>query len=111
MTYTQAYRNVESVFPNLVAIVNYDPDRPGRWEVVLRRGIKDGLVFSIIQCASHLVRSSAVDDLQPFEMYKSLEVCASHPLGLRRLQEGTGRSSTQKPLLFGEVTIRYGSNI
>jgi hypothetical protein len=106
--YSEVCRNVEGVFPNLIAVVNYDSERRGRWEAVLRRGIETELLSSIIRCSLYLVRPPSTKDNQSLNMCKSLELCATHLLGLRR---SPGEASdTQQTFLFDVVIVTFGSN-
>lgn len=110
MSDTQFNRNINALFPNLIAVVQHDTAWPGRWEVALRRSIEDTLLSSIIQSATFAFRPSRTNDSSQLKTYKSLDLYASHLLACRRCHSGT-YARHMRIITFDRVAVHFGSNI
>jgi hypothetical protein len=108
MEETRFHDNMQTVFPNLVAVVQHRAAVPGTWRVALRRSIAIDAISSIIQTATQAFTTISGEDDVSSQRYHQLDVRMLHPDGLERvLVEGAKSRGTRQK--FDEVFVRFGN--
>lgn len=110
MSDTQFNRNINALFPNLVAVVQHNTAWSGKWEVALRRSIENTLLSSIIQSATFAFRPLNTPNSSHLKRYKSLDLYASHALACRRCHSNSYQRQN-RTIIFDRVAVHFGSNI
>lgn len=99
--------NIQTIFPNLVAVIQHRTAVPGTWRVALRRSLSIDHISSMIQTATVTFGKSLEVNTIPPPRYRQLDVRALHFDGLAFYGDGGSRSGSNRQR-FDEVVVGCG---